>query len=155
MILFDELGLAEKSKTNPLKVLHSKLEYAGKKEGLSLVGISNYSLDDVKINRSLILSVPNLKQRLDELKSTVKIIVESILEDLYKDQTSVFSILSSAYYEYKNILIFLKQLTALKQFNLQIIKSTESNISTENEDIKEKDKRTIDLEKIILMKLRE
>ena len=33
MILFDELGLAEKSITNPLKVLHSKLEYAGKKEG--------------------------------------------------------------------------------------------------------------------------
>ena len=26
MILFDELGLAEKSSTNPLKVLHSKLE---------------------------------------------------------------------------------------------------------------------------------
>ena len=25
MILFDELGLAEKSETNPLKVLHSKL----------------------------------------------------------------------------------------------------------------------------------
>lgn len=155
MILFDELGLAEKSKTNPLKVLHSKLEYAGKKEGLSFVGISNYSLDAVKINRALILSVPNLKQRLDELKSTVKSIVESILEDLYKDQISAFSILSSAYYEYKNTLIFLKQLTAHKQFNLQNIKSTESNISTENRDIKEKDKRTIDLEKKILMKLRE
>ena len=32
MILFDELGLSEKSKSNPLKVLHSKLEYGGKKE---------------------------------------------------------------------------------------------------------------------------
>ena len=30
MILFEELGLAEKSKTNPLKVLHSKLEYDGR-----------------------------------------------------------------------------------------------------------------------------
>ena len=45
MILFDELGLSEKSKTNPLKVLHSKLEYGGKKDGVSFVGISNYSLD--------------------------------------------------------------------------------------------------------------
>ena len=146
MILFDELGLAEKSKTNPLKVLHSKLEYAGKKEGVSFVGISNYSLDAAKINRALILSVPNLEEKLDELKSTVKSIVESISEDLYKDQATVFNILSSAYYEYKNTLLFLKQLTALKQFNLENNKSKESNISTKNEDNKDQNESTIDLE---------
>ena len=44
MILFDELGLAEKSPENPLKVLHSKLEYDGKNEGVCFIGISNYSL---------------------------------------------------------------------------------------------------------------
>ena len=59
MILFDELGLAEHSKSNPLKVLHSKLEYSGKEEGVSFVGISNYSLDAAKVNRALILSVPD------------------------------------------------------------------------------------------------
>ncbi len=32
MILFDELRLTERSKYNPLKVLHSKLEYNGNKE---------------------------------------------------------------------------------------------------------------------------
>jgi len=48
MILFDELGLADRSKTNPLKVLHSKLEYEGKKEGTCFIGISNYSLDAAK-----------------------------------------------------------------------------------------------------------
>ena len=49
MVLFDELGLAEKSPTNPLKVLHSKLEYDGKNEGVCFIGISNYSLDAAKI----------------------------------------------------------------------------------------------------------
>ena len=74
MILFDELGFAEKSKTNPLKVLHSKLEYDGKKDGVSFVGISNYSLDASKINRALVLSVPNLEDRVDELKATLKVL---------------------------------------------------------------------------------
>ena len=39
MILFDQLGLAEKSKSNPLKVIHSKLEYAGKNEGTCFIGL--------------------------------------------------------------------------------------------------------------------
>ena len=77
MILFDELGLAEHSKSNPLKVLHSKLEYSSKEEGVSFVGISNYSLDAAKVNRALILSVP-LGQKVDELMQTSKNIVESI-----------------------------------------------------------------------------
>ena len=119
MILFDELGLAEKSETNPLKVLHSKLEYGGKKIGVSFVGISNYSLDAAKINRALVLSVPNLEDRVDQLKSTVQSIVESISDDLYKNQKPIFDILSMAYYNYKNTLIFIKQLTAFKQFDLK------------------------------------
>ena len=59
MILFDELGLAEKSPSNPLKVLHSKLEYDGKNEGVCFIGISNYTLYAAKINKGLSLSVPN------------------------------------------------------------------------------------------------
>ena len=30
--------------------VHSKLEYGGKEECISFVGISNYSLDEAKIN---------------------------------------------------------------------------------------------------------
>ena len=92
MILFDGLDLSEKSKTNPLTVLHSKLEYGGKKEGVSFVGISNYSLDAAKINRALILSVPNLEDRIDELKTAVESIVESVSDDLFKNQKQVFYI---------------------------------------------------------------
>ena len=57
MILFDELGLAEKSESNPLKVLHSKLEFFGNDE-ISFIGISNYSLDSINNNRFLNLSIP-------------------------------------------------------------------------------------------------
>ena len=116
MILFD-VGLAEKSKNNPLEVLHSKLEYAGKMDGVSFIGISNYSLDAAIINRAMVLSVPNLDEKLNELKEIVKSIVESISENLYNDQKIIFDILSTAYYEYKNNLNFIKQLTAFKVFN--------------------------------------
>ena len=97
MILFDELGLAEKAPTNPLKVIHSKLEYDGKTEGTCFIGISNYSLDAAKINRALSLSVPNLEDKLDQLKSTAYSIVESISEDAYQDNL-IFDLLSRTYY---------------------------------------------------------
>ena len=118
MILFDELGLAEKSPTNPLKVLHSKLEYDGKNEGVCFVGISNYSLDAAKINRALSLSVPNLEDRLDQLKATSKGIVESISKEIAEEPSKifVFNILSRAYYLYKQILNFIKKLIVLKKF---------------------------------------
>ena len=64
MILFDELGLAERAKTNHLKALHSKLEYKGKADRISFVGISNYTLDVDKINRILKLSVPDLENNM-------------------------------------------------------------------------------------------
>ena len=119
MILFDELGLAEKSPKNPLKVLHSKLEYGGKKEGTCFIGISNYSLDAAKVNRALNLSVPNLEDKLDQLKRTAKSIIESISDDfsddIYKDNI-IFNILSRAYSEYKSKLTFIKKLNVLKVY---------------------------------------
>ena len=115
MILFDELGLAEKSPSNPLKVLHSKLEYGGKTEGACFIGISNYSLDAAKVNRALNLSMPNLEDKLDQLKSTAKSIIESFSDDIYQDNL-IFHILSRAYNRYKHYLNFIKKLTVLKQY---------------------------------------
>jgi hypothetical protein len=51
-VVFDEIGLAEKSSNNPLKVLHSLLE----PPRVATVGISNYSLDASKMNRVINLS---------------------------------------------------------------------------------------------------
>ena len=114
MVLFDELGLAERSKSNPLKVLHEKLEYTGKEEGVSFIGISNYSLDAAKINRALVLTVPDLDQRVDELIKTSENIVESISDKLKKEH--IFEIISKTYFEYKKILQVIKELTVYKKY---------------------------------------
>ena len=114
MVLFDELGLAERSKKNPLKVLHSKLEYSGKDKGVSFIGISNYTLDAAKINRALVLSVPDLDQRLDEIVKTSENIVESISENLKKEP--IFKLLSKTYFDYKNELQFIKELVVYNQY---------------------------------------
>ena len=116
MLLFDELGLAERSKSNPLKVLHEKLEYTGKDEGVSFVGISNYSLDAAKVNRALVLSVPDLDQKLDDLIETSKNIVESISEKLKNE--SIFEIISRTYFAYKKLLQVIKELVSYKKYYL-------------------------------------
>jgi len=52
VVIFDEIGLAEKSIHNPLKVLHSLLE----PPKVATVGISNWSLDASKMNRVITLN---------------------------------------------------------------------------------------------------
>ena len=52
MVVFDEIGLAEISPHNPLKVMHSLLE----PPRVATVGISNWSLDASKQNRVITLS---------------------------------------------------------------------------------------------------
>ena len=118
MILFDELGLAEESPKNPLKVLHHRLEYDGKTEGVYFVGISNYSLDAAKANRALYLSVPNLEDDINMLNNTAQSIVENISKELIgkKDSKLLFEIISKAYKEYKDFLFYIKEIIILKQF---------------------------------------
>ena len=126
MILFDELGLAEKSKTNPLKILHSKLEFGGTDGNVSFIGISRYSLDVAKLNRFIVLSVQNDDEKIDQLIIASKAIIENISEDLYKNQKQLFHILIKTYYEYKKALYFIKELIAYKQMNLIKNESKES-----------------------------
>ena len=66
VLFFDELGLAENSKNNPLKSLHSELEY--NEEKFAFVGISNIELDASKLNRGIYLLRPDLN--LEELIET-------------------------------------------------------------------------------------
>jgi hypothetical protein len=114
MVLFDELGLAERSESNPLKVLHHKLEYTGKEEDISFVGISNYSLDAAKVNRALVLTVPDLDQKIDDLIETSCNIVESISEKLKNEP--IFKIISNTYFKYKEELQIIKELVVYKQY---------------------------------------
>ena len=81
---------------------------------MSFVGISKYSLDEAKVNRVMVLSVPDLDQRLDEIIKTFNSIVESISEKLTKDP--IFALLSRAYFDYKNELQFIKELIVFKKY---------------------------------------
>ena len=64
-IYFDEMGLAEHSPHNPLKVIHSELEYDLNSDSkkVSFLGISNWSLDSSKMNRGITISIPEPNER--------------------------------------------------------------------------------------------
>ena len=104
-VLIDEVGLAEVSRHNPLKVLHGLIEPDSRKEfaaGLSgtstnqvesrgsdlhsdlrahadlpyaVVGISNWALDPAKMNRAIVLSRPDPDAA--DLERTAEAIMDS------------------------------------------------------------------------------
>ena len=101
MIYFDEMGLAEIAKSNPLKVIHSQLEYDENKDKVAFVGISNWVLDASKMNRGIYLSIP--ESDLEDLQLTAITIAESYGEKL-KAYNDLFINLAEAYYKYKKFL---------------------------------------------------
>ena len=104
IIYFDEMGLAEHSPNNPLKVIHSELEYdqnEGDKQ-IAFVGISNWALDASKMNRGISLSIPEPNE--EDNKETSLIIGKSYNDDLAKKYKSFYENLGLVYYEYKNYL---------------------------------------------------
>ena len=102
MIYLDEMGLAEHSPNNPLKVLHSELEYDlnDGRNKVSFVGISNWNLDAAKMNRGVYLSIPEPDE--EDLKTTSVTIAESYNKELTKNNGRLFLDLAMTYYEYKN-----------------------------------------------------
>jgi hypothetical protein len=58
VVVFDEIGLAELSPYNPLKVLHPLLEKPNQEVGF--FGISNWTLDLSKMNRLIYLARPDM-----------------------------------------------------------------------------------------------
>ena len=115
MIYFDEMGLAEHSPNNPLKVIHSELEYdlnEGKKK-IAFVGISNWRLDASKMNRGLYLSIP--PPDLEDLKQTAQTIAESYSQQLANENKELFETLAITYHDYKNVLT--KKYTKKEEFH--------------------------------------
>ncbi|POG74253.1 hypothetical protein GLOIN_2v1577211, partial [Rhizophagus irregularis DAOM 181602=DAOM 197198] len=72
VVLLDEVGLAETSPYNPLKVLHSLLEpsYPATGPTVSVIGISNWRLDNSKSSRALLVQRPQFD--LDDLVDTAE-----------------------------------------------------------------------------------
>jgi len=136
MIYFDEMGLAEHSPNNPLKVIHAELEYdlnEGDKK-IAFVGISNWALDASKMNRGLYLSIPDPDE--EDLKKTSRTIGKSYNSDLAKHYRPLYENLGVIYYKYKDYLN--KNLTNnLKEFHgnrdfYHLIKNVANNIVKEN-----------------------
>ena len=99
VVLLDEVGLAENSKYNPLKVLHSLLEPGeGKLPDVAVVGISNWSLDAAKMNRATHLSRP------EPTKRDLYDIGDSLhrTEDGDKKQEEELRCLADSYYEHQS-----------------------------------------------------
>ena len=105
LLVFDELGLSERSPTNCLKVLHSKLEIPldrEENERISFIGLSNWRLDAAKMNRAIFLSIPDFK--LDDIDKTVEAIAKSYNEEIYKKYKEKYYFLGRKYFDYKKSL---------------------------------------------------
>ena len=102
VVLLDEVGLAEESPNNPLKVLHSLLEPGkGKLPDVAVVGISNWALDPAKMNRAIHLSRPEpTVMDLEETAISLYQAENTLLEDDLHT-SNVLRSLAKAYHEYQ------------------------------------------------------
>ncbi|CAG8461964.1 10472_t:CDS:10, partial [Acaulospora colombiana] len=98
VVLLDEVGLAETSPFNPLKVLHSLLEPSYPAEGptVSVVGISNWRLDNSKSSRALLVQRPKLGQ-----EDLIDIAVRLLDKGTEQIPRSSLAPLAKAYSEYE------------------------------------------------------
>ena len=103
-IYFDEMGLAEHSPNNPLKVIHAELEYDQNENDkkVAFVGISNWILDASKMNRGIFISIPDLDEK--DNQNTAKTIAESYNKKLIVNYQQFFNDLGTTYYKYKEYL---------------------------------------------------
>ena len=98
------MGLAEYSPNNPLKVIHSELEYdlnEGDKK-IAFVGISNWKLDASKMNRGIFISIPEPDE--EDTRNTALIIGKSYNKILAEKNFRFFEKLGTTYYNYKQYL---------------------------------------------------
>ena len=104
IFLFEEMGLAQKSKDNPLKILNCELEYEKEKEKekrISFVGISNWSFDSAKMNRVFYSLVPEPSNY--ELIENAINIANSSDKELANKYDYFFFSLAKTYYKHKNL----------------------------------------------------
>jgi len=121
LVFFDEMGLAEISKNNPLKVLHSELEPEKESDKVAFVGISNWKLDASKTNRGIFIARPDLDQEdlietaitiaesytnnrndsYDNFKSRINYNLTDIQQNNLNNYKYIFEALAKAYFDYK------------------------------------------------------
>ena len=106
LIVFDEIGLAERSPDNPLKVLHPYLEVNREDKidsrMLSFIGISNSSLDVSKMSRLLVLRRPPADE--NDLVHTALNIAKGYKEELEDLPQKIKFLVKHLTYTYNNYL---------------------------------------------------
>ena len=115
---FDEMGLAEHSPHNPLKVIHSELEYDNNKDEkkIAFLGVSNWSLDSSKMNRGLTINIPDPNEK--DIQTTSITIAQSYLgENLDNDIKIFFENLGTCYYKYKQEFRKIKSIKKYENFH--------------------------------------
>jgi hypothetical protein len=150
MIFFDEMGLAEHSPNNPLKVIHSELEYdlnEGDKK-IAFVGISNWVLDASKMNRGMFLSIPEPEE--DDTKETAFIIGKSYDDQLGELYKNLYQNLGITYFRYKKFLLENHSDDEKKDFHgnrdfYHLIKNAARNIVEKSKEGKISDQTLLDI----------
>ncbi|GBC14823.1 hypothetical protein GLOIN_2v1781959 [Rhizophagus irregularis DAOM 181602=DAOM 197198] len=99
VVLLDEVGLAETSPFNPLKVLHSLLEpsYPATGPTVSVIGISSWRLDNSKSSRALLVQRPQFS--LDDLVDTTERLLNTRV--IGYGQRDALEPLAKAYMDYE------------------------------------------------------
>ena len=97
LVFFDEMGLAERSSNNPLKIMHYLLE-RDREDSVPFLGISNWRLDAAKINRALNLSITDYDE--EDLKKTAVLIAEASDSQLTNNYKDFFETLAMTYHKY-------------------------------------------------------
>ena len=100
LVVMDEMGLAELSDNNPLKVTHYELEKEENK--VSFVGISNWALDASKMNRVIYIigQEPDKNSLLETAKEIVHNYEIEKKKNYYEKFKIIFDNLSLAYFNY-------------------------------------------------------
>ena len=97
LVFFDEMGLAERSSNNPLKVIHYLLE-KDTIDSVPFLGISNWRLDAAKINRAVNLSITDYD--ISDLEGTAMAIARALDSNLANTYEIFLKALARTYNDY-------------------------------------------------------
>eukprot|EP00762_Andalucia_godoyi_P005385 ANDGO_08381.mRNA.1 Putative uncharacterized transmembrane protein DDB_G0290641 len=101
VVVLDEVGLAEISVHNPLKVLHNLLEPStGEMPEVAVVGVSNWGLDAAKMNRAVHLSRPDLS--VGDLQVTARVLIGASSVHMHQINDIVPNLADAYNHYYKN-----------------------------------------------------
>jgi hypothetical protein len=99
VVVFDEIGLAELSPYNPLKILHPLLERVDVEVGF--LGLSNWTLDLSKMNRLIYVARPDMTK--DDLNEIFRISIEKCPNEKIKTDLQTFlQHLTTAYLNFRD-----------------------------------------------------